>query len=89
VFKEFGIELQDAWPLVSGETPMSMPVGPGTPEYRCRPALTMHHLTPGDMRELAEFEQSRMGNLVRDRASPNSEASARAPDQLTLHSRNR
>lgn len=66
VFKELGIELQDAWPLMSGETQKSMPVGPGTPEYGCMPALTMHHLTPEDMRELANFEQSRLRSLVRD-----------------------
>jgi hypothetical protein len=32
-FKEYGIELQDVWPLMSGETPSSMPFGPGTREY--------------------------------------------------------
>ncbi|KAN0089971.1 glycosyltransferase family 31 protein [Hyaloscypha variabilis] len=55
--KEHGIELLDTWPLMSGETPASLPFGPGTPEYMCKPALTMHHLSPADMRELAGFEQ--------------------------------
>lgn len=58
--KERRTELQDVWPLMSGETPATMPFGPGTPEYWCRPALTMHHLTPADMTELADFEEQRL-----------------------------
>lgn len=68
-FKEYGIELQDTWPLMSGEKPSSMPFGPGTPEYMCSPALTMHHLSPADMRELAEFEQRRLKSSVGDSSS--------------------
>jgi len=64
-FNEYGIELQDVWLLMSGETPSSMPFGPGTPEYMCSPVLSMHHLTPTDMRELAEFEQRRPRSSVR------------------------
>jgi hypothetical protein len=63
--KEYGTELQDVWPLMSGETPATMPFGPGTPEYLCRPALTMHHLTPTDMRQLVNFERRRPKNSVR------------------------
>lgn len=61
---EHGTQLQDVWPLMSGETPFTMPFGPGTPDYWCQPALTMHHLTPDDMRKLAEFEGSRKLNRV-------------------------
>lgn len=57
--KEYRIQLQDVWPLMSGETPFTMPFGPGTPEYWCRPALTMHHLTAVDMTGLAKFEDER------------------------------
>jgi len=57
--KEYGTELQDSWPSVSGETPATMPFGPGTPEYWCRPALTMHHLTVKDMKDLADYEAQR------------------------------
>ncbi|CAG8982502.1 hypothetical protein HYALB_00002282 [Hymenoscyphus albidus] len=57
--KEHGIELQDVWPSFSGETPKTMPFGPGTPEYLCRPALTMHHVSPADMTDLSEYEQQR------------------------------
>ncbi|TVY40953.1 hypothetical protein LSUB1_G003109 [Lachnellula subtilissima] len=60
---EYGIELQDVWPLMSGERPSTMPFGPGTPEYWCRPALSFHHLTPVDMKEFAQFEKSRLDKL--------------------------
>ena len=63
---EYGIELQDVWPLMSGERPSTMPFGPGTPEYWCRPALSFHHLTPVDMKEFAQFEKIRLDNLVCD-----------------------
>lgn len=63
--KEYGIGLQDVWPLMSGETPFSMPFGPGTPEYWCRPALSMHHLTSVDMTELSKFEEERKAKIVR------------------------
>ena len=56
---EYGTELKDSWPSVSGETPATMPFGPGTPEYWCHPALTMHHLTLTDMKDLAEYEAQR------------------------------
>lgn len=62
--KEYGIQLHDAWPLMSGETPATMPFGPGTPEYWCRPALSMHHLTLGDMNELSDFELGRVNKMV-------------------------
>jgi hypothetical protein len=65
VLKELGIVLKDVWPVMSGESPWSLPVGPGTPEYGCRPALTMHHLGPGDMRALSGFENLRAGSSVR------------------------
>lgn len=58
--QEHGTEIQDVWPFVSGETHWSMPFGPATPEYWCRPALTMHHLSPADMKELSEFEGRRL-----------------------------
>lgn len=57
--KEYGTHLQDVWPSMSGETTSTIPFGPGTPEYWCHPALTMHHLAPRDMWELAKFEGRR------------------------------
>ena len=61
---EYGIKLQDTWPLMSGETPSTMPFGPATPEYWCRSALTMHHLSSVDMVELANFEARREAKSV-------------------------
>ncbi|PBP25808.1 hypothetical protein BUE80_DR003251, partial [Diplocarpon rosae] len=57
--KECGISFQDIWPLASGEAPSTMPFGPGTPDYWCRPALTMHHVGPDEMRNFSAFEQRR------------------------------
>lgn len=62
--QDYGIQLEDAWPLMSGERPSTMPFGPGTPEYWCRPALSFHHTTPIDMNEFAKFEKSRAGKPV-------------------------
>ncbi|KAG9231123.1 hypothetical protein BJ875DRAFT_517942 [Amylocarpus encephaloides] len=54
---EYGTGLQDVWPLMSGERPSSMPFGPGSKDYWCKPALTMHHLSPTDMKQFADFEE--------------------------------
>lgn len=54
--KEYKTELEDAWPLMSGESQATMPFGPGTPEYWCRPALSMHHVSSTEMKELSGFE---------------------------------
>jgi hypothetical protein len=62
---EYGIELQDAWPPMSGERPSTIPFGPATLEYWCGPALSFHHLTSVDMKEFAQFEESRLGKPVR------------------------
>jgi hypothetical protein len=66
--KEYGTSLQDVWPFMSGESPSTLPFGPSTPEYLCRPALTMHHLTTTEMKELADFEWQRVGSSVRNLA---------------------
>lgn len=62
--KEYGVMLQDTWPMMSGEDPTTMPFGPGTPEYWCGPALSMHHITPEQFEELAAFEKGRRKPLV-------------------------
>ncbi|KAG9229918.1 hypothetical protein BJ875DRAFT_409922 [Amylocarpus encephaloides] len=59
---EYGTKLHDVWPMMSGERPSSMPFGPGTPNYWCKPALTMHHLSPTDMKEFTHFEERRSDN---------------------------
>lgn len=62
---ERGIELQDVWPSISGESQRTMPFGPATPEYWCGPALTLHHLSLEDMVELSKFERRRSKLLVK------------------------
>ena len=62
--KQHGTELQDAWPLMSGETHWSMPFGPATPEYWCRPVISLHHLSPADMKEFSGFEHRRSKTAV-------------------------
>ncbi|KAL2062592.1 hypothetical protein VTL71DRAFT_5664 [Oculimacula yallundae] len=62
--QEHGGVLEGRWPLISGEAPWSMPFGPGTTEYRCWPAMTMHHLTPTGMEEFLEYEQQRQNKQV-------------------------
>lgn len=57
--QERGIELQDVWPVMSGESHLTIPFGPATPEYWCRPMISMHHLSPAGMKELSEFEKQR------------------------------
>lgn len=62
--QEYGSVLDGRWPLISGESPWSMPFGPGTPEYRCWPSMTMHHLTHTGMEEFVEFEEQRSNKSV-------------------------
>ncbi|KAK6587423.1 hypothetical protein PZA11_000713 [Diplocarpon coronariae] len=62
--EDCGVILQDVWPLVSGEAPSTMPFGPGTPEYRCRPALSMHHVSPDEMRNFSAYEDRRINKSV-------------------------
>ncbi|KAH7364073.1 hypothetical protein BKA65DRAFT_419260 [Rhexocercosporidium sp. MPI-PUGE-AT-0058] len=57
--RESGTLLQDAWPAMSGEAPWTLPFGPGTPEYWCRPVLTLHHLSPDGMAEFKRYEDQR------------------------------
>jgi hypothetical protein len=61
---ESGTTMQDAWPTMSGERPSSIPFGPGSTEYWCKPALTMHHLSPTDMKQFGDFEEARRTNTT-------------------------
>ncbi|XMA14362.1 hypothetical protein WAI453_007153 [Rhynchosporium graminicola] len=62
--KESGTLLQDAWPAMSGEAPWTLPFGPGTPYYWCRPALSLHHLSPEGMAEFTSFEDRRENKTI-------------------------
>jgi hypothetical protein len=60
---DYGIELQHAFPMFTGEKWSTVPYG--VEHYWCSPAITFHHLSPVDMKELAGFEVSRGNNSVR------------------------
>lgn len=62
---DYGVELQQAFPMFSQERWSTVPLG--NENFWCRPAITFHHLTPGEMKEIADFEDNRlnMSKLVR------------------------
>lgn len=51
--KELGIEVSGAWPMLSGEPPLETPFGPA---LWCQPIITMHHVTPTELRDMWNFE---------------------------------
>ncbi|CZT08582.1 uncharacterized protein RCO7_08135 [Rhynchosporium graminicola] len=51
-------------PAMSGEAPWTLPFGPGTPYYWCRPALSLHHLSPEGMAEFTSFEDRRENKTI-------------------------
>lgn len=51
-----GVPLQPSWPTVNGEKPFTIPFGP---THWCQPVVTMHHVQPHEMNQLANFERSR------------------------------
>ncbi|EPE35713.1 hypothetical protein GLAREA_05050 [Glarea lozoyensis ATCC 20868] len=58
MMREFGTRLRDVWPLMSGERPESLPFGPGSGEYWCKPALTFHHVSVAGMKRFSDFEEA-------------------------------
>lgn len=59
---EVGVGVQDVWPVIDGERPVTVPMGPGVDRggYWCRPVVTFHHVTADDTRFLAEVEMERV-----------------------------
>ncbi|PHH76124.1 hypothetical protein CDD80_1792 [Ophiocordyceps camponoti-rufipedis] len=53
---EVGARVGHVYPMFSGETPASLPFGPG---LWCEPALTMHHMSPEQVGSAWQFEQTR------------------------------
>lgn len=68
--KSFGIDLQHAWPMFTGERPSTIPFNDRL-DYWCGPAVSFHHLGPEDMETFAEFEESRPNKTVCLLISPN------------------
>ncbi|TVY47678.1 hypothetical protein LOCC1_G002888 [Lachnellula occidentalis] len=55
---DYGVELQQAFPMFSQERWSTVPLG--NENFWCRPAITFHHLTPAEMKEIADFEDNRL-----------------------------
>ncbi|KAH9859977.1 hypothetical protein IAQ61_011761 [Plenodomus lingam] len=56
VLRSNGIPLTPAWPTINGEKPSTLPFGP---THWCQPVVTMHHVQPNELNQLANFEQAR------------------------------
>jgi hypothetical protein len=50
------VSLIDAYPLINHQKPREIPFGQS---YWCQPIITMHHLSPEEVNNLWQFEQSR------------------------------
>jgi len=62
------VELTNKWPSIQGESPPTLPFGPGpgsNGEYWCQPLITMHHVTPDDVARVWEIEVQRPNQKVR------------------------
>jgi len=56
VFKEYGIAVANAWPIINGETPATIPFAL---HHWCQPIVTAHHISPQEAERLGQFERSR------------------------------
>lgn len=54
--KNSGTLLSPSGPTLNGEKPVTLPFGPN---LWCQPVVTMHHVQPSEMTQLANFETSR------------------------------
>lgn len=59
--KYVGVEVQNNWPWINGETPWTIPFGPN---YWCKPIITMHHIAPRQRALIYAFEQKRKNQHV-------------------------
>lgn len=58
---EYGIGVSNAWPVINGETPSTIPF---SQEIWCLPLVTMHHVTSSEAEQLYKFEQKRANKSV-------------------------
>jgi hypothetical protein len=56
------VRVRDAHPMFNGETPTTMPFGPGR---WCEPILTMHHMNSEEISAVWQYEQTRKGSVSR------------------------
>ncbi|PFH58302.1 hypothetical protein XA68_13906 [Ophiocordyceps unilateralis] len=54
---EVGARVGHVYPMFSGDTPTSLPFGPG---LWCEPALTLHHMSPEQVGLAWQYEQTRL-----------------------------
>ncbi|KAI2625571.1 glycosyltransferase family 31 protein [Hypoxylon sp. NC1633] len=50
------VKVRQAWPMINGEKPSTLPYGPG---HWCEPILTMHHMNAEEISNVWQFEQTR------------------------------
>ncbi|KAI5860045.1 glycosyltransferase family 31 protein [Durotheca rogersii] len=50
------VKVRQAWPMINGEKPSTLPYGPG---HWCEPLLTMHHMNSEEISSVWQFEQTR------------------------------
>jgi hypothetical protein len=58
---EYGVPLSNSNPTINGETPATIPFGK---DNWCQPMVTLHHMSPEQMQQLAEFEKRRANPTV-------------------------
>jgi len=55
-FKEYDIPVSNAWPIINGETPATIPFAE---HHWCQPIVTVHHISPQEAERLGQFERRR------------------------------
>ena len=60
---EYGNELSNVWPSISGQKPCTFPYSLSE-SYWCQPTVTMHHVSPSEMRQFSDFERQRSNQSV-------------------------
>lgn len=71
-----GVSLIDAYPLINHQKPREIQFGPKywCPKYWCQPIITMHHVSPEEINNLWQFQQSRSNPEVSFKLYPSSSA---------------
>lgn len=58
--KYAGVQVQNNWPWINGETPWTIPYNP---ERWCKPVITFHHVQPRQRSIIWNFEQQRNSSV--------------------------
>jgi hypothetical protein len=57
ILKEYGMDLMNSWPTISGESLFTTPFAS---DHWCQPLVTMHHISAADAQLLGTFEDKRL-----------------------------